>query len=63
MKTLIAAFFLSVLVAKAAPIAPESVAVVYNSNIPESVDLAAHYAQMRNIPAQNLIGIPLPERG
>jgi len=40
MKTLIAAFLLSVLVAKAAPIAPESVAVVYNSNIAESKDLA-----------------------
>ena len=63
MKTFIAAFLLSVLVTKAAPIAPESVAVVYNSNIPESMDLAEHYAQMRNIPAENLVGIPLPERG
>ena len=60
MKTFIAAFLLSVLVTKAAPIAPESVAVVYNSNIPESLDLAEHYAQMRNIPAENLVGIPLP---
>lgn len=63
MKNLIAVLSLSVLVAKAAPIAPESVAVVYNSSIPQSMDLAGHYAQMRNIPLENLVGIPLPERG
>ena len=63
MKNLIVILSLSVLVAKASPIAPESVAVIYNSNIPESMDLAAHYAQMRKIPLENLIGIALPERG
>ncbi|MCP5534720.1 MAG: TIGR03790 family protein [Akkermansiaceae bacterium] len=47
--------------ANAAPIAPESVAVLYNSNIPESKDLAEFYAQMRKIPAANLVGLALPE--
>lgn len=63
MKNFIVVLLLSILVAKASPIAPESVAVVYNSNIPQSMDLAGHYAQMRNIPLENLVGIPLPERG
>ncbi|MGB2402701.1 MAG: TIGR03790 family protein [Akkermansiaceae bacterium] len=63
MKNFIVVLSLSIVVANAAPIAPESVAIVYNSNIPQSMDLAGHYAQMRNIPLENLVGIPLPERG
>ena len=63
MKNFIVLLSLSIVVAKATPIAPESVAVVYNSSIPQSMDLAGHYAQMRNIPLENLIGLPLPERG
>ncbi|MDG1358562.1 MAG: TIGR03790 family protein [Akkermansiaceae bacterium] len=63
MKNIIVILTLSILAAKASPIAPESVAVLYNSNIPQSMDLAAHYAQMRKIPMENLIGIQLTERG
>jgi uncharacterized protein (TIGR03790 family) len=63
MKNFIVLLSLSIVVAKATPIAPESVAVVYNSSIPQSMDLAGHYAQMRNIPLENLIGLQLPERG
>lgn len=40
---------------------PGHVAVVYNSAIPESQDLAETYAQLRKIPAGNLIGIRMPQ--
>lgn len=63
MKRFIAAYFICVLVARAAPIAPDSVAVLYNSSIPQSMDLATHYANVRKIPMENLVGIPLPDRG
>lgn len=48
---------------KAAPVPPaaESVAVLYNSASPDSKSLAAYYAQMRKIPEDNLIGLPLPD--
>lgn len=42
-----------------ASIDPTSIAVIYNSNIPESKQLAEYYAQQRNVPSQNLIGLPL----
>ncbi len=38
-------------------IAPDSVAVVYNSKYPDSKELAEYYAKARNIPAENLIGL------
>ncbi len=63
MKKFIAAYLICTLAAKAAPIAPESVAVLYNSSIPQSMDLATHYATVRKIPMENLIGIPLTDRG
>lgn len=48
---------------KAAPVPPaaESVAVLYNSASRDSKSLAEYYAQMRKIPAENLIGLPLPD--
>jgi len=43
----------------AAPIPPGALAVLYNSTQPESKNLALHYASQRNIPADNLVGLPL----
>ena len=47
----------------AAPISTESVAVLYNNQIPESEELAKFYAKMRGIPRANLIGLELSEKG
>jgi uncharacterized protein (TIGR03790 family) len=44
---------------KAMP-APESVAILYNSDIPESRKLAEFYQEQRGIPATNLIALPMP---
>lgn len=48
---------------KAAPVPPAaaSVAILYNSASRDSKSLAEFYARMRDIPAENLIGLPLPE--
>ena len=40
--------------------APESVAILYNSDIPESRKLAEFYQEQRGIPAGNLIALPMP---
>jgi len=45
------------------PIAPQSVAVLYNNQDPESEDLAKFYAEMRGIPRGNLIGLELSAKG
>ena len=37
----------------------ESVAVLFNSRLPESRDVAEHYAKLRSVPADQLIGLPL----
>jgi len=42
-------------------ISPDSVAVLYNTNQDASRNLALYYASRRNIPASNLIGLPLSE--
>jgi uncharacterized protein (TIGR03790 family) len=39
---------------------PESVAVLYNSAVPESRQLAEFYRDARGIPAENLIGLEMP---
>jgi uncharacterized protein (TIGR03790 family) len=39
---------------------PESVAVLYNSAVPESRQLAEIYRDARGIPAENLIGLEMP---
>ncbi|MFT5905684.1 MAG: hypothetical protein ACI9E1_001284 [Cryomorphaceae bacterium] len=41
----------------------EAVAVIYNSTMPESKELAEYYASQRQIPAENLIGLPLSKKG
>lgn len=45
-----------------APLLPERVAVIYNSSIPESLELAKAYQQARGIPSGHLIGLELPDR-
>ena len=47
----------------AATINPEQVAVIYNSRIPESKNLANYYAKARNIPQKNLIGLDTVNQG
>jgi uncharacterized protein (TIGR03790 family) len=41
----------------------ESVAVLYNSDMLESKELAEYYASQREIPVENLIGLPLSKQG
>lgn len=53
---LLAGFFLPV---SAAP-RPESVAILYNSAVPESRQLAEFYRDARGIPPENLIGLKMP---
>jgi len=43
------------------PPAPESVAILYNSSIPESKALARYYSEARDIPATNLVGLAMPK--
>ncbi len=44
----------------AAALGPNEVVVVFNSAVPESAQLAKLYREARNIPAANLIGLPMP---
>ncbi len=39
---------------------PANTIVVANANVPASVRLAEYYAEQRNVPAENLVRIPLP---
>ncbi len=48
--------------ASLADLAPEEVAVVYNSKLPDSEKLANAYRQARGIPRDNLVGLDLPNR-
>jgi len=62
MKSILSFFFLSILGLHAAPIAPANVVVLYNKKLPESKNLAEHYAKARQIPVKNLIGLELSEK-
>ncbi len=42
---------------------PESVAILYNSAVPESRKLAELYREARAIPAENLIALEMPQNG
>lgn len=44
------------------PPRPATVAVVYNRDIEASAELARTYAGLRNIPENQLIGLPLPDK-
>jgi uncharacterized protein (TIGR03790 family) len=50
-------------IAAAAPPPPQAVAILYNSAVPESRQLAETYANARSIPATNLVGLEMPTRG
>lgn len=52
--------FLGLVSAAPAEISARAIALVYNSSVPESEKLAETYAAARSIPAENLIGLPLP---
>lgn len=41
---------------------PREILLVYNSNLPESAQLAAYYQQKRGLPQSNLCGLPLPDK-
>lgn len=45
-----------------APLSPERVAIVYNSSVAESLELAKAYQKARGIPSGHLIGLELPDR-
>ncbi|MBK1854173.1 TIGR03790 family protein [Verrucomicrobiaceae bacterium 5K15] len=62
MKTFFCLFLLTALSVVAAPIEPAQVVVLYNKRLPESKDLAEHYAKARKIPSKNLIGLDLSEK-
>jgi uncharacterized protein (TIGR03790 family) len=62
MRVLVPVIFLLagfLLPASAAP-RPESVAILYNSAVPESRQLAEFYRDARGIPPENLIGLEMP---
>lgn len=40
----------------------ERVIVVANADDPESLDVAAHYMRARNVPAENLVALPMPKK-
>lgn len=65
MKLILCLFLLSTvfLTAAPAPISPDSVAVLFNNQDPESEDLARFYAKMRGIPRANLVGLELSKNG
>lgn len=42
--------------------AGDEVAVVYNSSVPESKDIARHYAQERRVPSAQVFGFAMPSR-
>ena len=50
------------LVLRVAALEPSQVAVLYNSAMPESRELAEFYANARDIPKANLVGIAMPEQ-
>jgi uncharacterized protein (TIGR03790 family) len=39
----------------------DEVVVVYNSRVPESKDIAQHYAQLRHVPTAQIFGFPMPD--
>lgn len=48
--------------APTAPLRPAEVIVLYNSAVPESIELAANYCVAREIPEENLVGLDLPDQ-
>ena len=46
----------------AAPINPKNVAIIYNTRVAASKDLATYYATLRSIPKENLIGLNVEDK-
>lgn len=44
----------------AAALTPEDILIVYNLNLPESLDVARYYAEKRRVPPANLLGVNVP---
>jgi uncharacterized protein (TIGR03790 family) len=60
-RPLVGALFLLSLACPARALGPAEVFVIYNKNVPASREVADHYAQRREVPAVNLIGLDLPD--
>ncbi len=58
MRMMIVLTFLS---APAFALSPNELILIVNKNEPESVALAAHYAKVRNVPAENVVTLDLPK--
>jgi uncharacterized protein (TIGR03790 family) len=58
---LLVSFLVSPLIAKPQQISPNTVAIIYNKNLPESEKLAKAYQEARSIPEANLVGLELPD--
>ena len=61
MKRLLTSIAVGALAQSAALGQGESVAVLFNSKLPESRAVAEHYAKLRSIPWNHLIGLPLSD--
>ena len=59
MKTLLAIAFFAPLIAIAAGLG-DSAVVLYNSSVEDSKAVASHYLTARGVPANQVIGLPLP---
>lgn len=55
-----AALWTCVLAPFAAALGPHEIAIVINRNSPDSIEIAHHYARLRQIPSSNLIYIEVP---
>ena len=57
----LSAFVLLILASSGFALDPAEVVVVFNSAVPASRDVAEHYRAKRNVPRENLIGLPLTD--
>ncbi len=60
-RLLVGAVLLTALACPSYALGPADVFVIYNKNLPASRDVADYYAQKREVPADHLIGLDLPE--
>lgn len=44
-------------------VSPNSIIVLYNDNLPDSVEIAQYYAKKRGIPSEHLVGLPMSDKG
>jgi uncharacterized protein (TIGR03790 family) len=60
-RPLAGALVLLALTCPARALGPADVFVIYNKNVPASREVADHYAKLREVPADHLIGLDLPD--